>query len=198
MGLFRAPKKLGGSGYLTGQMLIAMPTMPDNRFARSLIYVCAHSDRGAMGLVVNKPVSTQITFRELLRQLAIPFKAPSPPVPVQYGGPMEMGRGFVLHSSDYKADSTTLDVSNNFRLTATIDILKDLAAGDGPEKAMVALGYAGWDAGQLEGEIHKNGWLNCDADNELLFGPDLDRKWHKAIKKLGVDLAKLSDRTGHA
>src|SRR3954453_7096609 len=188
-------------GYLDGQMLIAMPTMRDERFARSLIYICAHSSEGAMGIVVNQPAEN-IRFPDLLVQLeVIPAKAiqaPKADVKVLKGGPVETGRGFVLHSADFFIENSTLPIDNGICLTATLDILKAIAHGEGPQSAVLALGYAGWAPGQLENEITKNGWLNCDADSELIFGADIDGKYEKAMRKLGIDLGKLSSDAGHA
>jgi putative transcriptional regulator len=190
--------------YLEGKMLIAMPTMGDDRFARTLIYMCAHSDEGAMGLVVNK-IAPAIQFPELLEQLEIPNTlAPkgeggvSPTVPVLQGGPVEAGRGFVLHSQDYHQDDATLPISENVSMTATVDVLKAIAHGTGPDKAMLALGYAGWAPGQLEHEIQANGWLHCDADDDLVFGINLDGKYDQALAKLGIDVSFLSGDAGHA
>lgn len=184
-------------------MLIAMPTMGDDRFARTLIYMCAHSDEGAMGLIVNK-VAPSIEFPELLEQLDIQNTgsvgegAPAPTVAVLQGGPVEAGRGFVLHSHDYHQDNATLPISDHISMTATVDVLKAIARGAGPTKAMLALGYAGWAPGQLEHEIQANGWLHCEADDELLFGEDLDAKYDQALAKLGVDISFLSGDAGHA
>ncbi|WOF73105.1 YqgE/AlgH family protein [Parvibaculaceae bacterium PLY_AMNH_Bact1] len=189
--------------YLEGKMLIAMPTMGDDRFARTLIYMCAHSDEGAMGLIVNK-VAPSIEFPELLEQLDIQSTgsvgegASAPAVPVLQGGPVEAGRGFVLHSHDYHQDNATLPISDHISMTATVDVLKAIARGAGPHKAMLALGYAGWAPGQLEHEIQANGWLHCEADDELLFGDDVDAKYDQALAKLGVDISFLSGDAGHA
>src|SRR4029450_12150151 len=155
-----------GRGYLDGQMLIAMPAMRDERFARSLIYVCAHSSEGAMGIVVNQPAEN-IKFPDLLVQLEVlPAKAiqvpPKADVKVLKGGAVETGRGFVLHSADFFIENSTLPIDNGICLTATLDILKAIANGEGPRSAVLALGYAGWAPGQLETEITENGWLNCD------------------------------------
>lgn len=184
------------AGYMTGQLLIAMPQMEDSRFARSLIYVCAHTAEGAMGLVVNRAVDN-VTFPDLLRQLNIMAGPPSPSDPILFGGPVETGRGFVLHSSDYVRDATLL-VDHEVGLTATLDILKDIAAGHGPRRSLLMLGYAGWGPGQLDAEIQANGWLNTSADEALIFDHDLDTKWDKALAKLGVDLSTLSVEAGHA
>src|SRR6202453_2151883 len=193
-----------GRGYLDGQMLIAMPAMLDDRFARSLIYICAHSSEGAMGIVVNQPAAN-INFADLLVQLEViqdtdliqlPRRAGA--VQVLKGGPVEPGRGFVLHSSDFFIENSTLPIDEGICLTATIDILKAIARGDGPVSAILALGYAGWAPGQLENEIQGNGWLHCTADSELIFGTDPGAKYDKAMKKIGIDLGMLSNEAGHA
>jgi putative transcriptional regulator len=189
---------IAGEGSLIGKLIIAMPGQTEKRFARSLVYVCAHSRQGAMGLVVNRPNEHGITFRDLLRQLNIAARGASRTVPVQYGGPVEGGRGFVLHTADYHTKNTTINVTPEVGLTATIEILKELAGGGGPRNAVLALGYAGWGAGQLETEIQKNNWLPCDADHQLLFGGDLPSKWELAIRKLGVDPSKLTSTQGRA
>jgi putative transcriptional regulator len=183
-------------GYLAGQLLVAMPQMRDPRFTRTVIYMCAHSAAGAMGLVVNRRVGT-LTFSELLTQLGIGPNRRNDEIRVHFGGPVESGRGFVLHSADYKQNNTML-VADNVALTATIDILKDLAAGGGPMRSILALGYAGWGPGQLDAEIQANGWLLAPADESLVFDDDLDQKWERAFAKVGVDFAKLSVDAGHA
>jgi putative transcriptional regulator len=191
-------------GYLDGQVLVAMPTIRDERFARSVIYVCAHSDEGAMGIVVNQPAQN-IKFRDLLVQLEVvptenliqvPPRADA--IRVLKGGPVETGRGFVLHSADFFIENSTLPIDDGICLTATLDILKAIAKGQGPESAVLALGYAGWAPGQLESEIHANGWLNCDADSDLIFGRDVDGKYALALQKIGIDPAKLSSESGRA
>ncbi|MCC6780863.1 MAG: YqgE/AlgH family protein [Hyphomicrobiales bacterium] len=191
-------------GYLDGQMLIAMPSMGDERFARSVIYVCAHSNEGAMGIVVNQPAAN-ITFSELLVQLEVIPAADLiqlPPrageVKVLKGGPVDTQRGFVLHSSDYFVDSSTLPIDEGICLTATLDILKAIARDEGPSSAILALGYAGWAPGQLENEIQHNGWLHCAADPELIFGADTGGKYDRALRKIGVDVGMLSSEAGHA
>jgi len=191
-------------GYLDGQFLVAMPGMLDERFARSVIYLCAHSEEGAMGIVVNQAVP-QISFSDLLVQLDIIPEGPEIRLPraasrmiVQRGGPVETGRGFVLHSADYFADNSTLPIDENICLTATLDVLKAIASGSGPESAMLALGYAGWGAGQLEEEIQANGWLSLKGDAELIFDTDLDGKYIRALAMMGVDPAMLSGEAGHA
>ncbi|OAB55429.1 hypothetical protein AY600_10170 [Phormidium willei BDU 130791] len=183
-------------GYLTGQLLVAMPTMVDPRFERTVIYVCAHSAEGAMGLVVNK-LAGSLTFPDLLQQLGIDGPEAREDIRVHFGGPVETGRGFVLHSAEYLQDSS-LQVNDAFALTATVDILRDMAHGAGPRQALLALGYAGWGPGQLDQEIQKNGWLHVEADERLVFDAALDDKWERAIRKLGFDAAMLSSDAGHA
>ncbi|MGB3867578.1 MAG: YqgE/AlgH family protein [Xanthobacteraceae bacterium] len=193
-----------GSGYLDGQMLVAMPVMEDQRFARSVIYLCAHSSEGAMGIIVNRPAGS-IDFPELLVQLQIIAEADQIKLPetaesmkVLKGGPVETGRGFVLHSSDFFIEDATLPIDEDICLTATLDILKAIAAGKGPRHAILALGYAGWAPGQLESEIQGNGWLHCPADADLVFGTDAEEKYGRALRKIGVDPGTLSTAAGHA
>ncbi|MEM0936867.1 MAG: YqgE/AlgH family protein [Pseudomonadota bacterium] len=182
---------------LTGQLLIAMPGMGDTPFERSVIYLCAHSDEGAMGLVVNHVVS-DLSFRELLSQLEIEASAPMPGVRVHMGGPVEHGRGFVLHSGDYREGEATLRVNDAFAMTATLDILEDIARGEGPEHLLMALGYAGWGPGQLEGELARNAWLTCTASSEIVFETDAEAKWERALATLGIDPLLLSAASGRA
>ena len=182
--------------YLSGQLLVAMPGMEDPRFAKTVIYVCAHNEDGAMGLVINRAIEL-LTFPDLLEQLGIETVDPDARINIQFGGPVESGRGFVLHSSDYSQD-VTMVVDNDVALTATIDILKAIAVGDGPRQRLLALGYSGWGPGQLDAEIKRNGWLHVDADKELVFGLDLDGKWERAIRKIGIDPRMLSGEAGHA
>ena len=182
---------------LTGSMLIAMPGMADPRFAQSLVYLCDHSSKGAMGLIVNKPAH-DMSFAELLEQLEIDATVPTDAVKVYFGGPVETGRGFVLHSSEYKSDLRTLRVRNGLALTPTLDVLEDIAAGQGPNRVMMMLGYAGWGPGQLEGELAQNGWLTCDGDAELVFETAAADKWNRALKQLGIDPAMLSAEAGSA
>jgi len=193
-----------GRGYLDGQMLIAMTAMLDDRFARSLIYICAHSSEGAMGIVVNHP-APNINFSDLLVKLdVIPaadvIRLPSRAgvVKVMRGGPVETERGFVLHSADFFIENSTLPIDDGICLTATLDILKAIARGDGPASAILALGYAGWAPGQLESEIQGNGWLHCAPDSDLIFGTDVGGKYERALKKIGIDLGMLSSEAGHA
>ena len=190
--------------YLDGQMLIAMPVMGDPRFERSVIYLCAHSAEGAMGIVVNHPAGS-IDFPQLLMQLDIIKSADqikvqenAEPMQVLKGGPVDTGRGFVLHSSDFFIQDATLRIDQDICLTATVDILKAIAKGTGPRHAILALGYAGWAPGQLENEIQHNGWLHCPADPDLVFGMDAEGKYERALEKIGIDLAMLSNEAGHA
>ena len=193
-----------GPGYLDGRLLIAMPVMGDPRFERSVIYLCAQSSEGAMGIMVNRPAGS-IDFPELLVQLNIINKADQIKLPenaetmqVLRGGPVDTGRGFVLHSSDFYLDNATLPIDDKICLTATVDILKAIASGKGPKHAILALGYAGWGPGQLENEIQGNGWLHCDADPDLVFGDDVEEKYARALRKIGIDPGMLSGAAGHA
>lgn len=181
---------------LQGQFLIAMPSMGDERFQQSVIYICAHSEEGAMGLVVNRPAD-HITFSELLDQLSIEAAGPAR-VPIHVGGPVETGRGFVLHSPDYAGTGSTLTVGEGVELTATVDILRAIADGAGPRRKLLVLGYAGWGPGQLEAEIAANGWLVCEGGPELIFEAQADEKWSRALATIGVDPTVLSGDAGHA
>ncbi len=188
---------------LEGQLLVAMPIMTDKRFARSVIYMCAHSKDGAMGLIINHRAD-HITFPDLLERLGISPRNGEEGISadildrqVHIGGPVETGRGFVLHTADYHSTDSTLDIASGISLTATIDILKAIATGHGPQRSILALGYAGWSAGQLESEIQANGWLNCPADVDLLFDPDLEAKYERALAKIGVNPSFLVGEAGH-
>lgn len=188
--------------FLEGQILIAMPTMTDQRFEQAVIYVCAHSDEGAMGLVINKPAEN-INFGELLVRLNIvgkdnPIDVSELEQPVLYGGPVDPGRGFVLHSGDYNTHGNTLAINDQVGLTATLDVLQEIASGSGPKQSLLALGYAGWSPGQLENELMQNGWLHCDADDDLLFGTALEQKYQQALEKIGINPAMLSADAGRA
>ena len=182
---------------LTGQLLLAMPDMGDPRFAFSVILMCSHSSEGAMGLIINKP-ATQMKFSDLLKQMKIAPLKTGRDVPVQIGGPVEPGRGFVLHSSDYFADANTLRVGDAYGMTVTMDILEDLARGAGPDQALLCMGYAGWGPMQLESELQSNGWLNCDASPELIFGRNHKEKWQAALQSMGIDPLMLSGVGGQA
>jgi len=192
------------SDTLEGQFLIAMPSMADNRFEHSVIYLCSHSDQGAMGLIVNQ-VAKHLSLQELLIQLDIVDDDNAIRLPprvrdmhVYKGGPVEIERGFVLHSDDFHLNQSTLSIDNGICLTATLEILRALAEGTGPRQAMLALGYAGWAPGQLETEIQANGWLTAPADPDILFDPDSGQKWHRALGSLGIDPAMLLPDAGHA
>ncbi|MCB2128227.1 MAG: YqgE/AlgH family protein [Rhodobacteraceae bacterium] len=182
---------------LSGKLLIAMPGMGDPRFQHSVVFLCAHSDEGAMGLVINKP-ATDLSFNQLLEQLKIPMTGASDQIRVHFGGPVENSRGFVLHSSDYGGEGSTMKVDERFGMTATLDILKAIAKGAGPMSSLLALGYAGWGPGQLEDEIIQNGWLTCDADPDLVFSRDDSGKWTRALQTLGVNPLTLSAAAGRA
>ena len=182
--------------YLSGHLLVAMPSMQDPRFARTVIYMCAHSAEGAMGLVINQAIES-LSFPDLLEQLGVDAAGTDDGTRIHFGGPVESGRGFVLHSADYVQEAT-LVVGGDFALTATVDILKAIARGSGPSRALLALGYAGWGPGQLDSEIKANGWLHVAPDDDLVFGPELDSKWERAIAKLGIDPSMLSGEAGRA
>jgi putative transcriptional regulator len=184
------------TSWLTGQLLIAMPTMPDPRFARSVVYICSHGPNGAMGLVVNR-LFGEIDFRALLQQLNVKTTSEAPNLPVHYGGPVENGRGFVLHSTDYLREGT-MRIDDSVALSATVEILQAIAAGTGPERLIMALGYTGWGAGQLDAEMQANGWLTTAADDSLLFDKDIDTKWERALGKIGISASMLSVEAGHA
>lgn len=202
MELLRRKRGAAASGYLNDQFLVAMPGMKDDRFARSVIYMCAHSEEGAMGLIINQ--TQDLRFPDLLVQLgvideqaAIKLPMPTRDFIVRHGGPVDRSRGFVLHSDDYRVDSS-MPVSQEICLTATIDILRAISTGRGPRQALMALGYAGWGAGQLETEIAENGWLTLPASAELLFDTDIDRKYDRVLAALGINLAHFSQVAGHA
>ena len=182
---------------LEGKLLIAMPDMGDPRFDRSVIFICAHSEDGALGLIVNKP-TPELSFPKLLKQLEIEVPSVSRDVQVHFGGPVETTRGFVLHSSDFVSDVSTLQVSDGFGMTATLDVMEALAGSAAPKDALLALGYAGWGPGQLEAEILQNGWLTCDADRALVFDESDETKWTAALATLGVDALMLSADAGRA
>jgi putative transcriptional regulator len=182
--------------FLVGQLLVAMPGMRDPRFAKTVVYMCAHSPEGAMGLVINRALES-LTFGDLLEQMEITPPPAQRAINIHFGGPVETGRGFVLHSPDYKQEGTLL-VADEVSLTATVDILRAIAAGQGPRRHLLALGYAGWGPGQLDGEILANGWLHVAADEALLFDRNLNSKWERAMTKIGIDPRMLSDAAGHA
>lgn len=184
---------------LTGKILIAMPGMSDPRFQRAVVLVCAHSDEGAMGLVLNHPLP-EIAFTDLLDQLEIEADDGARRIEVRFGGPVEPGRGFVLHDVPEHGDDAEgrLRIGKGLAMTTTRDILEDLAHGEGPESAVLALGYAGWGPGQLEDEMLQNGWLMGDGAAELIFGGDHEAKWPEALRAQGIDPSMLSAASGRA
>jgi putative transcriptional regulator len=193
-----------GSPYLDGQLLVAMPGMADERFARAVIYVCAHSPEGTMGIILNRS-ATNVTMPDLLVQLEIVpelerihLSEQVNRMPVLMGGPVETSRGFVLHTPDFHIAQSTLPIDDGVCLTATVDILRAIARGQGPQNAVLALGYAGWGAGQLEMELQANGWLNCPADAELIFNTAVDIRYEMALRRIGIEPAMLSMQAGHA
>lgn len=188
--------KAEASGYLQGQLLLAMPSMGDPRFERTVIYMCAHNASGAMGIVVNKLLDT-ISFPDMLEQLNIPATPEHSQIRVHYGGPVETNRGFVLHSTDFMREGTAL-VGEGFALTGTLDVLRAMALGQGPKQALLALGCAGWAPGQLDAEIQANGWLNVPAEPDLIFNSTEAEMWNKGMSRLGIDIAALSGTAGHA
>lgn len=182
---------------LTGKLLIAMPDMGDPRFEKSVILVCSHSPEGTMGLIVNKSAG-EVKFAELLEQLKVETTGDVQDTPVHFGGPVETGRGFVLHSDDFIGDESSMDVPGGYKVTATLGILEALAKGDGPVQSLMALGYAGWGPGQLEGELQKNGWLAAESDDKIVFSQDNDGKWDAALNTMGISAVHLSASGGRA
>lgn len=182
---------------LAGKLMVAMPALGDERFARSVILICAHSAEGAMGLIINKPVP-DFSFAELLRQLKITRRGQRRDIRVHFGGPVERGRGFVLHSADYTSGTATTPVQGGYGMTATMDVLEALAQGGGPRQALLALGYAGWGAGQLEREIARNDWLLTDPSEDLVFSAQDSGKWVGALRSMGIDPISLSPSAGRA
>ena len=186
-----------GESFLEGKLLIALPGMGDERFAQTVIYMCAHSSKGAMGIVINKPIPG-LSFLDLMKQLEISTAESLANFPVLYGGPVETGRGFVLHSEDYQSADSTLAVSSEISMTATLDILRAMADGRGPKRALFALGYAGWEPGQVETEFRADGWLHCEADTNLVFATEPVAKWRTALARLGINPTGLSANIGSA
>lgn len=182
---------------LTGKLLVAMPGMGDPRFDRSVVFLCAHSPDGAMGLIVNKPAG-EVVLGDVLEQLDIDAVGVAAQMPVHFGGPVETTRGFVLHTQDYESRLQTLKVGSAFGMTATLDILEDIAQGQGPQKSLVTLGYAGWGPGQLEQELGQNGWLTANAEPALIFDTPEEGKWTAALSSLGIDPLILSATSGRA
>ena len=183
-------------GFLTGQLLVAMPELADTRFSQAVIYLCAHTPEGAMGLVVNQPLE-QLSFDELLRQLDITPAPPARRIDLCAGGPVENGRGFVLHTTDWTGDDSLM-VDERIAMTASLDVLKSIAGGQGPSHGLLALGYAGWGPGQLDQEIQDNAWLALPAPVELVFDAGHATKWRRALATLHIDPLNLSGTAGHA
>ena len=192
----RKPETPPAEGFLTGHLLIAMPSMEDERFAHSVIYLCAHTPEGAMGLVLNRPLQRP-KFDELLRQLDVAPQPPARRIRLCAGGPMDNARGFVLHTADWTGEGS-LRVDESVALTASLDVLKAIAEGNGPREGLLALGYAGWGPGQLDAEIQQNAWLSVPADETIVFDDDDDTKWRRALAKLRIDPLLLSGAAGHA
>ena len=188
---------MDGGEFLSGKMLIAMPGIGDPRFERALVLVCAHDSDHAMGVAVNRPVEG-LTLPDLLARLDIAGEMHMAPEPVLLGGPVDRERGFVVHTDDYTSGDHTMRVGPGLSLTATREVLEAMAGLEAPRRAILALGYAGWAAGQLEHEIRENVWLTCDADDALIFGDDHDSKWTRALATLGIDPARLSGQSGRA
>lgn len=187
-----------GESFLEGKLLIALPGMGDPRFEQSVIFMCAHSlESGAMGLCINRAIDG-LSFRELAEKFEFMVGPNTRDLPILLGGPVETGRGFVLHSADYESEDSTLPITDSISLTATVDILRALAEGGGPARALFTLGYAGWEGGQIEEEIRANAWLHCDADDVILFDTPLEGKWAAAVSKLGIDISGLSAQAGRA
>jgi putative transcriptional regulator len=200
----RIQKRRGESFYLDGQVLVAMPSLADERFAKTVIYLCAHSQEGAMGIVINKPASN-IVFRKLLVQLqiiedgeSIRLPAGAEGIEVLQGGPVDKARGFVLHSADFFIQDTTLSIDERMCLTATVDVLRAIAKGEGPHRAALALGYAGWGPGQLEAEIRDNSWLSSPATPDLIFDTPAEARYDMVMRGLGINPAMLSSTAGRA
>jgi putative transcriptional regulator len=190
-----------GKGFLNDHFLVAMPGMGDERFARAVIYICAHSDDGAMGFVINQ--SQPVIFKDILLQLGVAreeeiIRLPEAArgFPVRNGGPVDKSRGFVIHSDDFMVGST-MPVSEDVCLTATVDILRAIMKGNGPRRKLMMLGYSGWQPGQLENEIAENGWLTCPASESILFNNDMSRTYERVMAGMGVDPARLSMSCGH-
>ena len=183
-------------GYLTGQILIASPFMEDARFIHSVIYLCGHDENGAMGFILNKPISS-VKFHDLLDQLHIPHTKEYEAFPVLYGGPMEAGRGFVLHSTEYHHPAT-VKINHDFSITATLEILKEIASTHGPKNSLLALGYTGWNKGQLEKELQENQWFVVKGSKQLVYDTAIDGMWNKAYESLGVDPHILVNEGGRA
>lgn len=191
---------MSGGAYLTNQLLVAMPALADPNFAQCVALICEHTDKGALGIVLNRPLD--MTVGEVFDQLQFPCRDEAlRETPVLRGGPVQQDRGFVLHPPGGPDDPTfdsTLKVSDTLHVTTSRDVLESMARGGFPRRAVVALGYAGWDAGQLEDEIRSNAWLNVPASDEIIYRAPFEARWHAAARLLGIDLGRLSHQAGHA
>lgn len=190
--------------YLNGKLLIAMPSIGDGRFDHSVIYLCSHNSEGAMGLIVNKPAG-DLSYANLIEQVMgsqpefnMQKLSALQELPVLLGGPVDTSRGFILHTDDYASDEATLSVKDGICVSASIDILRAIATGEGPKRSLLALGYAGWGPGQLEAEIRAHGWLSCAADPDVVLDATLQTKWERALSKLGINAAMLATEGGRA
>lgn len=192
----QSEKESQDRSFLTGKLVISMPHLEDSRYYQSVIYICGHDETGAMGIIINKPLSN-VKFTDLLEQLSINFPPSAPDLPIHYGGPVEIGRGFVLHTDDYMTETSTL-ITNSLALTATLDILRSISYGTGPAKYIMALGYVGWGAFQLEQEIQNNGWIVIDSSQDLIFATEFDDVWKSAMASIGVNPNSISLDYGHA
>ena len=199
------PETSPSAASLVGRFLVAAPSMPDERFQKSVVFVCKHDDDGALGIIVNNKVE-DLPLGQVYKQLGIQVPTTADERPVLFGGPVETSRGLVLHSADYKRDGETLLIEGGMALTASVEILKDMADGSGPKQAWLALGHAGWQPGQLDREMQDNAWLVVDGDAALVFDADFDAKWQRALDRLGgkggpggkFDLASFSHQAGRA
>jgi putative transcriptional regulator len=190
------PALLTGDSPFRHRLIVAMPSLKADVFIKSVVYVCAHSPAGAMGIVINQSMP-EVKFKDLLAQLQLPHSELRVDPVVHFGGPVETGRGFVLHSTDFMREDT-VRVDENICITGTVEILRAIAEGTGPHKSIFALGYAGWGPGQLEAEMQANSWLVVPADEDLIFSADLSGKWERAMMKLGITPAALSSELGHS
>ncbi len=181
---------------LTGQLLVSMPSLEDERFFKTVIYMCAHSKEGAMGIIINKKIDYDL-YPDLLKQLGIDKPLENKKLFLRYGGPVESGRGFVLHSDEF-IRKETLTIDKGIALTSTAEFFEDLSKGSGPKNSILALGYAGWEPGQLEDEIQSNSWMTISANSSFLFDDEVSNKWSQAYNLLGVDPNKLSYHSGRA
>jgi putative transcriptional regulator len=184
-------------GYLSGQLLVATPLVTSPGFAHSVIFLCAHDAGGAMGIIINHIIEN-ISYRELFEQLSIEGSQNTPRLPVHYGGPVEINRGFVIYHFEHAPHPETLITVNNIAISSSIHVLRDIAAGKGPTERILALGYAGWASGQLEAEIESNSWISVPSSRALIFDPNNDTKWNRAAESLGIDIRKLTSDAGHA